>query len=365
MSGFQHPRRHWLSKVGYKLAICLTFFAVSEVPAWGANQCSQIYRATLSDWPSHHLNLSRARDHRQNEDLTKKPYDIEDRGQLASALEYQNQLNQIRSGLLRSTNPDRYDSIFYPLMGTDITLPLRIFPKVKTIITIDQVPFLKREQDQTASHAASLDIHDPISGPWRAAIDIQRDGQVAPRILGALLTEFPKAKILDIRLYDGPGERTESEARPTSAIVSFDLQDGVGVRQLIYIHHHLRFVSRKAPPDRKISDLVSTYKPQVAVLKASMGIAKYTALGNMVLENIKSQKGLILEGLAEDLRARGGHHDIRTPEFSPEFQDSKNQMNPNTKTLEDLHPEAMSYVIPGVPFGYDSGVLVTDFDKKK
>jgi hypothetical protein len=361
MSALKASQWHWLMVIGYRIAICLPFFALAAMPTANASQCSHVYLTSLADWPSHRVNLSEAVDQRRNEELAKGPYDIEDRGKLAASRDYQNQLDQVRSGLFKTTDPGRYESVFYPLMGSDITLPLRIFPNVKTIVTIDQVPFVRREPGKEIS----LGIHDPIVGPWRAAIDIQRDGQVAPRILGALLSEFPKAQILDITLYDGPSERTENQTPPTSAVVHFDLHDGVGIRQLIYIHHSLPSLSRKSPPDQKISDLVSAHHPQVAVLKASMGIAKYTQLENLVLENVKAQRGLILEGLAEDIRAVGGGPEGRTPEFSPEFQETKRPNQPTIKTLPNLHPGGKSYIIPNIPFGYDAGVLVTDFNDRK
>ena len=136
----------------------------------------------------------------------------------------------------------------------------------------------------------------------------------------------------------------------------FFLQDGIGERQLIYLNES---VPRSGDQEiQRILERAWNYSPQVSIFKASVGIAKENGsihmgfLGRNVMDRMKSQHGLILEGTALEVSVAAGSGEYYKPEFSDYF---------NTKQLPTLHPGGRSYIIPEIEFGYGKGILVTDF----
>lgn len=257
---------------------------------------------------------------------------------------------QLKAG---GTDTSRIESVLYPFFGTDIGLPLKLFPRVKQIIAADPMGLFP------PSTLANLRIHaqDPLGGAWRDMSHIRAETATGPRILGGILDFAADAEILHVHLFQSPLSGGGSLDR-VSGIIDFDLHDGIGPRRLTYIAAALpdaRSARSNSLNDYEIVSAMFRSKPQAVIIKASFGYFANHPLRDVIIEKIRRQNGIIVEGLAY------------SPSAARRVSETGTYMTELFKSIsaENSRPHAYtrgrSQVVTGIPFGYSNGALVTDF----
>ena len=344
------------------LVICISLFVAGGSANASEPLCASVLQKTVPLFGQgsvrHSIDLTRLKDERQPEAINEDSRPDQINYQLGSLVPFENYVQEL--GVIHNemenhhTHNEKIDAVFYPLMGTDIALPLLVFPNAKTVVTIDRMPFLPIE---TARDNSPIPIKSARGGAWRAAVDITKESSVASRLLGALFETYPKVRILGLDIIEEKDSGNfRQEVVTASAILRFDLGDGKGERSLVYINES---VTRIPEQIGSLLDRVWRLNPQAAIFKASMGLAKgggYSGppqyFGVKVIQQMKQQNGVILEGLSTEVMGAGGYKGRYDAELSGPLQ---------AQPELTLHDHRLSYILPNHKFGYDVGVLVTDF----
>jgi hypothetical protein len=262
-------------------------------------------------------------------------------------------------------------TVFYPLSGYDAGAPFRLFPQARTIIGLDNHPFLPERVTGQIEYSPVPLQNFAFFG------DIDRLKYVGPAIIGALAHAVPNFRLRAVKqqqtteLQLGTTEPTHFDLnkakneKAVHAVVEFDTGPGTALRR--YVHLNATLLGGGRDRGAWWWKLVDRARPQAVVVKGAEGVfndpsflrpnhrspSRKTTLGagyglrDDILGWLRAQRGVLVE-------ESGGS--VQPTEFTgrPHHDDGSYYRDARTVQLSTDYTEG---------FGYRNAVTISRFDQ--
>lgn len=236
-----------------------------------------------------------------------------------------------------SAKKDVRGTVFYPFVGTDAALALRLFPQASSYVFLDQRPFLSADYQATVPTLRGIFGFHSMRG-WRAEDEINTtDKFLGPRILGNLKQAWPDLTIEQITLYEN--NRMNRYAPDVHAVIEIS---GGPVAE----HRQIHFIQGKIPSRADIQMpgdwkewIHSLRDIEAVIIKAANGKISEKTLHpefrEILVDSLSRSKGVLVSGFSQA---------SSDPEFS---------------LPEKEYARTWSQDFYNYPFGYGNRVRVT------
>jgi hypothetical protein len=250
-------------------------------------------------------------------------HDVQEREEF---LKYFPSIDRIRAEIDRRFGSfPQVRTVFYPLSGTD-PIAARLFTQASVFIALDKQPFFGLSEKGFSSRPG-------LGGAFRWLQDVEREGALGPRLLGALQEAVPGFHLRRLAIF--------GNSESINGLIEYDQGEGTPIRQYVHIQGSV--------PSRKTKDFhpwwmseLSRLKPQALIVKGSMSFLKANKcqpeFRQTLLGWLKEAQGLILEGFAMDRNSRGV---LKNKAF--EFKSSTDTYPAEGATSLDLYDLVFSY----------------------
>lgn len=190
-----------------------------------------------------------------------RPYEIDvDRRSISELqthanVSVSNQAARDIAKILKQRNDDQVETVVYPSAGYDAGTAFTIFANARTVIGIDQHPFIER-----GTFLVRAEIPPDIGDMFTQGFEVSRQSDeagMAPAILGSLAANLPGFRLRRLM--------TVSQNNGQHGWIEFDLGEGTPTRKYIHIDHTIPLT----PP---ISEWAPKLEYQGLLIKGAMTI---------------------------------------------------------------------------------------------
>ncbi len=215
-----------------------------------------------------------------------------------------NSINRIKKTLIQH-NPDRYltiKTIFYPLGGNDILYPLILFENAKTIILMDENPFLNFPDYEKLKQSRRFPVLNSYFTRYRHIGEIQLDGSMGARILGYLLHLYPELKLHTIHTYYSNGLNNK-KSNQLSGMIEYSVPGETQQRRIIFIQHFLKTYDFKENlQGHWVRSLFESQPIDAIVIKAAMSLFMQPNPNTLeIMKRLRQSGGYLIYGQGEFL----------------------------------------------------------------